>query len=159
MGSLATWCLSLLVSSTDFLDTLSDSLTTLASGYFLDSQWVWYPHRLFLLHALATSVFVVVVNFSSSLLNLQSASGAMPMVMLSIRHLVLPLETNQENSGMAKRREEMSTHNMSCQLPRILHSGMHLGWEILMLAERTMSQKLQSINSRTIERGGWALPR
>ena len=74
------------------------------------------------------SVFVVVVvNFSSNLLNLQSTSAAMPMVMLPIRHLVMPLKTNQENSEMAKRREEVSAHNMSCQLPRILHSGMHLG--------------------------------
>ena len=157
MGCLATWYLSLMP-STDFSDTLSDCLTTLALGCFLNSQWVWCPHRLFLLPALVTS-FVVVVNFSSNLVNLQSTTRAMPMAMLPIRHLVLPLKTNQENSGMVKRREEMSAHSTSCQLPWILHSGIHFGWEMLLLAEKTMSQKPHSINSRTIERGGWALPR
>ena len=157
LGCLATWYLSLMP-STDFSDTLSDCLTTLASGCFLDSQWVWCPHRLFLLPALVTS-FVVVINFSSNLVNLQSTTGAMPMAMLPVRHLVLPLKTNQENSGMVKRIEEMSAHSTSCQLPRILHSGIHFGWEMLLLAEKTLSQKPHSINSRTIERGGWALPR
>jgi len=48
-------------------------------------------------------------------------------------------ETNWENSGEAKRKEEPSVH-IFCQPPRILLSGLHLGWEICTLPRRIPSQ-------------------
>ena len=45
-----------------------------------------------------------------------------------VRKKVLPLRTNQENSGGAQRRVEKPIH-MSHQPPEIL-AGIHLGWEV-----------------------------
>ena len=48
-------------------------------------------------------------------------------------------ETNWENSGGAKRKEEPSVH-IFCQPPRILLSGLYLGWEICTSPRRILSQ-------------------
>ena len=55
----------------------------------------------------------------------------------------LLLKTNWENSGGAKRREEMPAHNMSCQPPRNPHARIHLGWQMRASPGSTESDQIR----------------
>ena len=68
------------------------------------------------------------------------------------RNMVLLPKTNWENLGGTKSKEKMPAHKMSCQSPRILCTGVHLGWGIYLPAGRTLSQNKHGPSKMTGKR-------